>query len=373
MRPRPTISELGDAWYESEQRTGAVMAAELQRLSRRARVRKVTVVLLATLVTAAVTYKVVTKERLLYAEVVLALTEGALAGPRSGVPVDQLREYVSSVLLSDKNMLELVEARGLYPLRKRLGPQFALSELWDQTDVAIWKNSFIYYREEDAHARKSARIGITVMDADPDKAFSLARAIADIAIRTHQLERQKVTGEIAHEVAQIRAATEARAHDLTMAIMIKEAALAQAKKQRKQGLAAAMVVDIIALDQELKQVEDTLTQIAHSSEGIADEISAAGLDVSLSIVDERRPERPEHSGFVIFLLVIVIGTGALVGSAMFVGAFDSRIHDTDDVERLGLPVLGHLPGFAGDHVGSLTARGIHRPREPLVTRWLSLR
>ena len=55
------------------------------------------------------------------------------------------------------------------------------------------------------------------------------------------------------------------------------------------------------------------------------------------------------------------------------GAFDSRVHDTDDVERLGLPVLGHVPGFAGDHVGSLEARGVLRARVPSFLRWRSQR
>jgi hypothetical protein len=47
-----------------------------------------------------------------------------------------------------------------------------------------------------------------------------------------------------------------------------------------------------------------------------------------------------------------------------VGAFDTRVHDREDVERIGLPVLGHLPPFPGDHVGSLRARGVRRPRVP---------
>jgi capsular polysaccharide biosynthesis protein len=62
------------------------------------------------------------------------------------------------------------------------------------------------------------------------------------------------------------------------------------------------------------------------------------------------------------MIIVVIGAGALFGSATFLGAFDSRIHDTDDVVRLGLPVLGHVPGFTGDSVGSLRTRGAHRRR-----------
>jgi hypothetical protein len=89
----------------------------------------------------------------------------------------------------------------------------------------------------------------------------------------------------------------------------------------------------------------------------------------LSVVDESRPERPTHSGFVLFLVTAVVGTGALLGSALLLGAFDSRVHEPDDVARLGLPVLGHLPGFAGDNVGSMRTRSAAAARVPSFQRW----
>jgi hypothetical protein len=62
-----------------------------------------------------------------------------------------------------------------------------------------------------------------------------------------------------------------------------------------------------------------------------------------------------------------------MGTALIMGAFDSRVHDSDDVARLGLTVLGHVPGFAGDDVGSLEARGVSRARVPSFSRWRSHR
>jgi hypothetical protein len=73
------------------------------------------------------------------------------------------------------------------------------------------------------------------------------------------------------------------------------------------------------------------------------------------------------------MVAVVVGTGSLLGSALLLGAFDSRVHDTDDVARLGLPVLGHIPGFAGDNVGSMQARGAARARVPSFLRWRSHR
>ena len=77
--------------------------------------------------------------------------------------------------------------------------------------------------------------------------------------------------------------------------------------------------------------------------------------------------------FVVVMILVVVGIGSLLGSALLIGAFDSRVHDVDDVARLGLPVLGHVPGFPGDGVGSLTVRGASRARVPSFQRWRSHR
>jgi hypothetical protein len=58
----------------------------------------------------------------------------------------------------------------------------------------------------------------------------------------------------------------------------------------------------------------------------------------------------------LFMLGSVVFILALPFAIMFVGAFDSRVYDLDDVNRLGLRGLGHVPPYRGDHVGSLEAR-----------------
>ena len=369
-----SLNQLGDDWYESEESTRAGLVTELQRIRRRTLVRPLPVLLLAGLVTAGVVYKIATKQKLVEAEVTLALSEGQAGGVgHAGIPADQLREYVTTVLLPDKQLQAMIERRNMYTLRKKLGIQFALEELHDQMEITIWKNSFQYYDDEDSGAKKSARIGIAVMDADPEQAFDVAHDLATIAIAQHEIERERISRSVAGEVKLMHDAMDKRLGDLTAAIAIKQAALTRAKQEGKNGLASAILLDLAALDGEHKRAEDQMSSIATTRDGVADQISAAGLDVSLQIVDERRPDRPERSSFVLVMVLFVVGTGALLGAAMFVGAFDSRIHDTDDVERLGLPVLGHVPGFAGDSVGSLHARGARRARVGSVRRWRSLR
>src|SRR5262249_47299843 len=141
----PTPRANGDQWYESEQPTRSGLVAEMQRIRRRTRVRPLPVLIVAALVTAGITHKMATKPVLLEAEVVIALTEGALAGHSTGMPVDQLRGYVTQVLLPDKKLLEVVEKYNLFPLRKKAGVEYALENIHDMFSVSIWKNSFAYY------------------------------------------------------------------------------------------------------------------------------------------------------------------------------------------------------------------------------------
>ena len=372
MSSRPTLAELGDGWYESEERTRSAMVTELRRARRRFGAHPVRVLLLAALLTGAVMYKVTHKQREYPAEVILALTEGTLSPQRHGVPADQLRHYVTSVLMSEKNLLEVIERHNLIPLRKKLGPQFAVEELWSQMEVEIWKNSFIYHHAWDANARKSVRIGITYRDSDPDRAYTVAQDIARVVIAQHDLDRQKLMDAVSNEVRSAREHIERRLRDLTTATAIKQTAMAEAHKAKKQGLVAALHVDLAAIDSEAKKLEDQLQLILQSPEELAGQVARAGLDVTLSVAEERRPDRREASTFALVFVGVVVALGSLLISALILGAFDSRIHDTDDVERLGLAVLGHVPGFAGDDVGSLRARGVARP-SPSVMRWLHLR
>lgn len=372
MSRRPTLSQLGDDWYESEEPTRRGYVAELRRIRRRVAVRPLPVLLLTAVLASLILYRVLNKPRTYFAEVVLAMTEGTMSGTRTGLPAAQLHEYVSAFLLSDHNVNQVIEAHDLFPLRKQLGPEFAITELRMQTQIEIWRNSFVFYHEWDSQARKSVRIGITFMDNDPERAFRVATALAHTALATHETERHRVTSVIARQVRNTRDKLQAELRDLVTAIAMKQAALAMAQRDKNQSLAAALHVDLTALDSRVKTAEEHLTAIAQSPDQIADEIAEAGLDLSFEIVEERRPEVPEHSAFALTLVAIVLVTGTLAVCALLVAAFDIRIHDTDDVERLGLPVLGHVPAFPGDHVGSLRARGVARPHEPSVMRWLSL-
>lgn len=373
MTRNPPPPPLGDGWFRSEEPTRLGLVFELRRIALRFRVRPLPVLLLAALVTGGVAYKFTNKPKLYEADVVLALTEGAEISGKNGIPFDQLRAYVASVLMPEAKLLELIEDRNLYRLRKTLGPQWAVGELWGQVDIQIYKNSFVYYDSEDYRSRKSARIGITVADGDPDRAMLLARDVASIITETHEEKRQEIAAALAGKVEMMREALAKRLSELEMTLSVKQMALATATKRGDVGLAAVLHTELTSLASEEKDAEDKLSVILKSPEAVADQITAAGLGMRIDLVEERRPDRPEQSWLVLAVTLFVIGAGSLLGAALFLGAFDSRVHDTDDVARLSLPVLGHVPGFPGDRVGSLRSRGARRRRVPWFLRWRSRR
>jgi capsular polysaccharide biosynthesis protein len=364
------LDRTSDDWYESEASTRRGMIAEIQRVRRRFRARPLPVLAVAAALTALITWRLSLRKHVYEAEVVLALSQGAMSTKHNGLPVDELREYVDGVLLPDAKLRELIERRDLYRLRKTLGPEYAIEELRSQLSVQVWKNSFVYYDEDAANAEHSARIGITLADNDPDRAYTLAHDVAQIVIDTAREHDQQRNAELASEIAALHDGLAARLDALVRTIALDHEALDAATKRRQPGVAETLTLQIAELERERKSADKRLHDIAISRDALADRIAAAGLDTRVAVVEEHRPDRPEHPGFVLALAAAVIGFASLLASAFVVGAFDSRIHDLEDVERLGLTKLGHVPGFAGDDIGSLARRDIPLARvTSRRTRW----
>jgi hypothetical protein len=363
-----------DDWYESEELTRKGMVQELQRIRRRTRVRPWPVLILTLLVTGVLTYKLATRKRSYGAEVVLALREGSLGTKeRVGMPLGELKEFVGSVLLPDNKLEELIERRNLHRLRKRLGMPWAINELREQVEIEVWRNSYIYYDPENPNRDPSARIGITVYDEDPDSAFSLAHDIATIVVQSVRERRLDYAQRMAKSVEGEREAMSKRLAALEVERTELMVAFSKARRAHKEGLAQVFNLRLTQVDGLQKDAEKTMSELTTSQDAIADRIAAAGLDLVVEIAAEKRPARPPSRGLLISILVVIVGIGSLIGSALLIGAFDSRVHDVEDVERLGLPVLGHVPGFPGDRVGSLEARGVQRNRVPSFRRWRSQR
>jgi capsular polysaccharide biosynthesis protein len=364
------ISDDAGDWFETEESTRLGMIVEVQRIQRRLRARPWPVIVFAALITAVVTYKIATLPQHVESEVVLALSEGTMARSDTALPVDELRQYVQNVLLPDSKLAVLVEKRNLFPARKLQGMQFAIDSLRENFEIEIWKNQFANGIED---VERSARIGITVSDSDPDRAYSIARDLGSVVIETAQDQRMQMSTILANNVAEIRASAEDRLSNLARETSEKQAAIDRATADGKLALVQALRLELAQMAAERSSASRTITEIANSRDALADRITAAGLDLTVTVVDEHRGQLAQNHNFIVVMVGFVIALASFLGMAVIFGAFDPRVHDADDVQRLGLHVLGHLPGFPGDQVGSLRARGASRARVPSFMRWRSHR
>jgi hypothetical protein len=342
------------------------MIAELQRMRRRTLARPLLVLGLAAALTAAITYKIVTRKPTIEADLVLLLTEGQLSSRHGNVPVDDLKEYVATVLLPNDKLAQLADKRHLNGLGRM---DETIAELRESLAIRIWKNTFVYYDPDVEVAEHSARIGLTVESKDADAAYQRVNDFAQIIITTANELRRQGAAQLADEINDLRESLQRTVERLTRERSAKQLALTEARRLRQVGVSEALQLELVQIETEVKAAERRLVDIAHSNDTIADRIAAAGLDMGVSIVENNRPMQSEQHNFLVVLIIAIVGFGALLGSALVVGAFDGHIYDTDDVARLGLDVLGHVPGFSGDDVGSLRSRGASRARVPSFLRW----
>jgi hypothetical protein len=363
--PEPAAEPEPDhEWFAAEPPIWTQVIADLRRLKYRAKALLLPILLLAAALTGGVIYRMVNKPQLHIARVVLALSEGEVSNRNAPMPMRDLRAYVTTVLMPAAALTELVEERNLFPLRKKLGNEFALTELWDITEVEVFRNYFLY--EQSEIAERSARIAITVTWNDPEKAYDLAHGLATIVMNSAAAERQRAAQVIGDDAARATVVAHGQAEDLEQQLARLSSQRAAAEDAGLVGKIEALKLEIATVESALKRTKENLSVLAKMSS--ADQLQAAvytaGLGLDVQMVEERKPEpavprgyRTAVIGFLVFLVLAIV-------VALFIGAFDTRIHDLDDVTRLGIPVVGQVPGFPGDDVGSLRERGIRRRGVP---------
>lgn len=354
-------------WYDSEPSLGGLLVTELRRLKRRAQSRWPLVVLLAAALTAAVVWKTSRKPSMYRARLVLALTEGDLNSSQDAFPLHELRDYIGNVLLSNAALLELIEEKGLFASKRaRMGDDFVIATLRDMFEIAVWRNYFQYTYSYDE--RRTARVAVVFTHADPDFAYEMARALTNIVIAREGQRRVEAAQELASQAQDVLAAARARLAETKDEQHAEVAELAAAEARGDSAAVAVHRLRASELASDVRRAEEAFFTVEQTTtaEALQAAVTEAGLALDLTVVDERRPPRHDRSpvllvGLALFAMMLFLPLAGIV-----VGAFDTRIHDLDDVGRLELAPLGHLPGFPGDRVGALRERGVGGRR---VTSW----
>jgi hypothetical protein len=373
-RGKLRLTRDNDGWYEGEPSTRKQIVAEIQRIRRRTRVHPFRVLLLAAAITSLISWKLLTRPHAFESEVVLLLTEGSLSAKHPAVPVEELHGWVYDVLLPNDRLAQLIDDHHMYRIRRAFSREDAIAELRENIEIEIWKNTFVNYDEDEGtEAEHSARIGLTYTDTDRDRAAQISHELAEIIISEGFDLRRELNRQLSKSAAAVRKSLTGRMRALTLERAQKDQAVKLALHDGKPALARALDLAIVSLDAELKNIQKELLDVAGGRDLYAEQIANNGLDMSLTIAEERPPDHPETHLFTMLVVVAIVAFGSLFGSALLLGAFDSRVHETDDIERLGLPVLGHLPPFPGDRVGALCVRGASRSHGPMFRRWLPLK
>jgi hypothetical protein len=359
-------------WAESEPGFLRVMVAELDRHKRRMRARPVRVLALAAVLTALVLVRIATKPRLYDASVILAATEGSFNDERgSPLPTKDLHEYVWEGVLNKQVILErVIREHGIeLDTLEKFGEDVAIDDVKEPLSVTVMRNYFLYDQRHDSTPR-SLRLVIGYQWADPEHAYRMARILANLVVESVQTQRLHEARHAARSARQAMARLTAKlaaeqaeldrlAFELTRAELLQDA-----------GAAAAARVAMKGLTESLADGEIRLATLQGQQRQLDFDVRAEERDMGLSwaVAGEVRPRAVPPPGPIRLAAIGLFCFCVFVPlAAIFFGSFDSKIDDADDVSRLGLPVLGHIPAFTGDQVGSLRRRGA-LPRRGMLAR-----
>jgi hypothetical protein len=126
---------------------------------------------------------------------------------------------------------------------------------------------------------------------------------------------------------------------------------------------ARLQVEVLDLERSMRTYETMVAEARLQREAVSLAIGAEELrlGVSVEVAQFLPPPPPPKSKTRLLAVIGVLGFLCVLPlCAIAIGAFDSRVYDLEDVERIGLTGIGQVPRFAHENDGSLDQR-IGRP------------
>jgi hypothetical protein len=331
---------------------------ELDRLKRRARARLFRTLLLALAGTAALVYMISRRVPLAESRILIRVTEGSVLREDEPISSRDLGQFLNDSALSNRNLGQLIDKHKLYPLESARGELYALEELRDHLTLEVYRNYFLESRGYNSDVR-TARIAIRFLDEDPGVSFAVASDIAQLIIDSETRRREETSRGIASITQKAVDSAAATLEERQEELRSKQEALGEARRKDDKEEISALQVAISRLTRDV-DIQSDVVRKARENKAHADlKLALEGQRINLfyEIVDERPPPPPQAGkeirlamiGLAAFLIILPL-------CAIAVGAFDSRIHDMEDVQRLGLEVVGHVPRFPGFGIGAMRAR-----------------
>ncbi len=342
-------------WAEEEPGLGA-MRKELYRLGKRAARRPVLTLGLAFALTAGAVHLRTRKPPTYEATIIMAITEGGhdITQKNAPRPPAQLKAYMSDVALSSSRLEQVMVDHDLYPSLRRLDMKKAIDAFREDIDIDVYNNYFLLERSPNDPPR-SARVAVTFVAGRQHIAQDVVHALGALVVEEEAHSRQDATARAAASAADGVETLRADLLEQRAAVTRLELSFAHAKGDD----ALALEVELENRRRELRAAQDRLDKagLEQLDLDLRARMEARDLGLRFEIAEETLDVSglPLGRKKLAFLIVAVLAI-ALPLSAVFVGAFDTRIHDLEDVRRLGMVGVGHVPPFPGDHVGAMSDR-----------------
>lgn len=325
------------SWAASERHRAVV---ELARVIRRARTRPLRVALFAAAFAAMVVFLLARRGQTFEAEVIIRVSEGIIVDESTPLPRQKLEGYLRSIAFSEANLERIIDEHHLFPVARARGMRFAVEELLDRIELSLYSNYFAV--DHGLDVPKTVRIAVIYTADDRANALTVARSIAQLIIDAASERRQTTSRALAELSSRHAHALEQALVGLEAEITTKMSALGQADDQRKT---ADLRVGITRLDRARERTSLALMRARQQTASLAlrREADARRLGLAFTIADATPPPDPARREMLILAGALALAF-AVPLSAIWVGAFDDRIHNERDVLRLGLPSLGSIPG-----------------------------
>jgi capsular polysaccharide biosynthesis protein len=294
------------------------------------------------------------------------MNRGAVA-----TPLGELQDYIGNVLLSSTAIIAMLdEKKWMARERKLFGDEVVVAEIHDMLAIGVWRNYFQYSWAYDE--RRTARVGLVVTHVDRTFAYELVRALTNLVIERENERRAELAKELATQTQAVLDSARERVAEARRLQQQADAAVAAAVARGDTTQAAIEDMHAAEAAAAAHRAEDAFFAVEQTTtnEALEASVTSAGLALEIQVVFDKKP--PKHERSMVMLVGVLFASLCifLPLAGVVIGAFDVRVHDNDDVARIELPILGHIPSFPGDTVGALRDRGVRLRR---VTSWVPWR
>jgi len=339
-----------DPWLRREPGVGE-LRVELRRLARRALRRPLLVVGIALAMSLVMVKRRADKPEVWYAEVSFRISEGVRANttPR---PTKEIREYVESVVLSSRNLEAIMRRHGLDLEALDEDAADATAEFKSNFEVWVKRNYFL----EDWQDHKSARLTLVFWGGSSEEVRAVLADAADVLVAEETRRRGDFVAAALAENMDVGRVEREQLQRRERRISEIEVALAG---NPSPSLAVVLRRELIASQATMSDAHIRLAAVekSYTDLRVALLLEANQLAVRFEKIDESVTQDVASATLLSLIkLGLVVFLALLPLVVISVGAFDSRIYDLEDVRRLGMVGVGHVPRFAGDDQGSLSAR-----------------